>query len=48
MNDRLLQTGAGWRIGWDPSAPVFTGLIGGDHWAIELTDAELHDFCRLC
>jgi hypothetical protein len=47
MSDRVLKTGVGWRLGWDPSASTFTGLIGGDHWAIELTDAELRDFCRL-
>jgi len=48
MSDRVLKTGVGWRLGWDPSAPTFTGLVGGEHWAIELTDAELQDFCNLC
>ncbi|HEY9644645.1 MAG TPA: DUF1818 family protein [Coleofasciculaceae cyanobacterium] len=44
---RQLKQGAGWRLGWNPEAEVFQGLVGGDHWAIELTEAELEDFCRL-
>lgn len=44
---RQLKAGAGWRIGWDATAPVYKGLIGTDEWAIELTEAELNDFCRL-
>jgi len=44
---RLLKNGAGWRLGWDAEAPEFRGLIGGDDWAIELTDAEMADFVRL-
>ncbi|BAU04712.1 hypothetical protein NIES592_05865 [Fischerella major NIES-592] len=44
---RLIKSGAGWRIGWNPSAPEFKGLVGTDDWAIELTEAELNDFCRL-
>lgn len=44
---RSLQEGAGWRLGWDPTALVYPGLVGGDTWAMELTAAELADFCRL-
>lgn len=44
---RVLKTGTGWRIGWNPEAAVFKGLVGTDDWAIELTQAELNDFCRL-
>jgi hypothetical protein len=47
MSDRRLLQGTGWRIGLDPSAPVFVGLLGGDDWAIELTGNEFQDFCRL-
>lgn len=47
MSDRLLKRGAGWRLGWNPSAPHYQGLVGGDRWAAELTAAELQDFCRL-
>jgi Domain of unknown function (DUF1818) len=46
--ERLLKTGIGWRIGWNPQeTDEFRGLVGTDDWAIELTEAELHDFCRL-
>jgi Domain of unknown function (DUF1818) len=44
---RQLKSGAGWRLGWDGETDVFQGLVGGDEWAIELTEAELDDFCRL-
>jgi Domain of unknown function (DUF1818) len=45
--ERVLKSGCGWRIGWNPSASKFKGLVGTDDWAIELTEAELDDFCRL-
>jgi hypothetical protein len=45
--EHLIKIGAGWRIGWKPHAPEFKGLVGTDDWAIELTEAELNDFCRL-
>ncbi|MGF1537374.1 MAG: DUF1818 family protein [Elainellaceae cyanobacterium] len=44
---RYLKQGDGWRLGWDPDAPVFTGLVGSDRWSLELTQKELADFCRL-
>lgn len=44
---RILKTGAGWRLGWDADAPDFKVLVGADDWAIELTEAEFEDFCRL-
>ena len=44
---RQLKSGAGWRLGWDTDAVEFCGLVGGEDWAIELTQAELDDFCRL-
>ena len=44
---RILKSGAGWRLGWDEKAAQFKGLVGGDNWAMELTEAELDDFCRL-
>ncbi|YAI81283.1 MAG: DUF1818 family protein [cyanobacterium endosymbiont of Rhopalodia sterrenbergii] len=47
MSDRLLKKGIGWRIGWNPNAVIYQGLIGGTDWAIELTEAEFNDFCRL-
>ncbi|MDA0266264.1 MAG: DUF1818 family protein [Cyanobacteria bacterium] len=44
---RYLKAGKGWRLGWNPDAPLFKGLIGGDDWAIEMTATEFQDFCRL-
>ncbi|WP_353931267.1 DUF1818 family protein [Okeanomitos corallinicola TIOX110] len=46
-NTKVIKSGNGWRIGWNPDAPKFKGLVGTDDWAIELTEAELNDFCRL-
>ncbi|MCL1468927.1 DUF1818 family protein [Argonema galeatum] len=45
--ERIVKSGEGWRMGWNPNAAKFKGLVGGDNWAIELTEAELNDFCRL-
>lgn len=45
--ERLLKNGSGWRLGWNPNATDYRGLVGGNDWAIELTEAELDDFCRL-
>ncbi len=45
--NRVIKSGIGWRIGWNPSAPVFKGLLGTENWAVELIEAELDDFCRL-
>jgi hypothetical protein len=47
MSDRILKSGTGWRLGWNPTATEYQGLVGGDHWALELTLAEFEDFCRL-
>jgi Domain of unknown function (DUF1818) len=47
MTARVVRSGAGWRIGWDPTATEFPGLIGTDDWAIELTAGEFADFVRL-
>lgn len=46
-NKKLLKTGPGWRIGWNPEAEKYKGLLGADDWAIELTEAEMNDFRRL-
>jgi len=44
---RIIKSGPGWRVGWDSSADEFKGLVGTDDWALELTEAEMNDFCRL-
>jgi len=43
---RQIKNGDGWRIGWDPDAADYCGLVGGEEWSLELTAAELDDFCR--
>ena len=45
--ERIVKSGAGWRLGWNPEAQEFNGLVGGDDWSIELTVREMEDFCRL-
>jgi hypothetical protein len=45
--ERLIKSGDGWRIGWHPHGTKYQGLVGTEDWAIELTTAELNDFCRL-
>ncbi|NJL83133.1 MAG: DUF1818 family protein [Chloroflexaceae bacterium] len=45
--ERFLKQGKGWRLGWNPQAEVYKGLVGAEDWAMELTEAELRDFCRL-
>ncbi len=47
MSARRLKRGSGWRLGWDPEAETYQGLVGTDDWAIELTAAEFEEFCRL-
>ena len=44
---RILRSGTGWRIGWNPIAETFKGLVGTEDWSLELTEAEFNDFCRL-
>lgn len=44
---RHVKSGTGWRLGWDSDAPRFKGLVGGEVWSVELTEAEFKDFCRL-
>jgi len=45
--DRVLKKGQGWRMGWNPYAKTYKGLVGTDEWAIELTETEFNEFCRL-
>ncbi len=39
--------GPGWRIARDPSKKIFQVLLGGDGWAIELTQEEFGMFVEL-
>lgn len=47
MVSKQLLSGKGWRIGWFPYTQPFSGLVGGDNWAFELTQVELEEFCNL-
>ncbi|MEM9215868.1 MAG: DUF1818 family protein [Cyanobacteria bacterium P01_F01_bin.150] len=44
---KRIQQGDGWRLGVNPDASDYTGLVGTDAWSVELTSIELKDFCRL-
>ena len=44
---KQLLSGEGWRIGWRSDVDVYKGLVGADIWAIELTESEFKDFCKL-
>ncbi|MBD2328571.1 DUF1818 family protein [Alkalinema sp. FACHB-956] len=44
---RVMKSGSGWRVGWDPAALEFPALVGTEDWAIELTAAEFEDLCQL-
>ncbi len=45
--EKVLKTGSGWRVGWNPQAGEYKALLGGEDWAIELTETELTQFCAL-
>lgn len=45
--EKILKEGDGWRIGRNPMAETYRGLIGGRDWAIELTEEEWNDLRRL-
>jgi hypothetical protein len=47
MGQRFIKQGPGWRIGWNEESVIYKGLVGSDDWAIELTETEFRDFCRL-
>jgi len=47
MGQRFIKQGPGWRIGWNEESVIYKGLVGSDDWAIELTEKEFRDFCRL-
>lgn len=44
---KVLKTGQGWRLGWHPEKQPYCALVGAEDWAIELTEPEFADFCRL-
>ncbi|OIP78305.1 MAG: hypothetical protein AUK48_02015 [Oscillatoriales cyanobacterium CG2_30_44_21] len=44
---KQLLSGDGWRIGFRSDVDIYKGLVGADSWAIELTEGEFKDFCKL-
>ncbi|MEO0770127.1 MAG: DUF1818 family protein [Cyanobacteria bacterium J06649_4] len=42
---RQILSGEGWRVGWNPNAEEFRGLLAGDDWSVELTQTEFESFC---
>jgi len=44
---KQLLIGEGWRIGLRSDVDLYKGLVGTDSWAIELTEGEFKDFCKL-
>ncbi len=47
QDTKQLFSGEGWRIGWRSDVDLYRGLVGADSWAIELTEGEFKDFCKL-
>ncbi len=47
MSQGFQKEGKGWRLGWNPAANPYKALLGGEGWALELTEPEFQDFCRL-
>ncbi|MBD2186767.1 DUF1818 family protein [Pseudanabaena mucicola] len=47
QESKQLLRGDDWRIGWRSDVELYKGLVGTDSWAIELTEGEFKDFCRL-
>lgn len=44
---KQLKEGKGWRLGWQSTATAYSGLVGTNDWAVELTTSEFSDFRRL-
>ena len=43
----IQQEGPGWRLSRDPTRSVFSVLIGGEHWALELKESEACELASL-
>ncbi len=44
--NQFIQTGQGWRLGWNPDAVEYKALVGGEEWSVELTAREFNLFCQ--
>lgn len=43
----MVKEGPGWRVGWNEAREPFKALVGGEYWAMELTQDEFEDLRRL-
>lgn len=49
VRQKYIQSGAGFRVGYDPEAPKsFCGMVGNDQWLLALNYDEIRHFKRLC
>lgn len=49
VRQRFIQSGPGFRVGYDPEAPKgFCGMLGNDQWLLALNYDEIRHFKRLC
>lgn len=49
VRQRFIQSGPGFRVGYDPESPKsFCGMCGNDHWLLALNYDEIRHFKRLC
>lgn len=49
VRQRFIQSGAGFRVGYDPEAPKgFCGMVGNEQWLLALNYDEIRHFKRLC
>lgn len=49
VRQRFIQSGSGFRVGYDPEAPkTFCGMVGNDQWLLALNYDEIRHFKRLC
>lgn len=49
VRQKYVQSGPGFRVGYDPEAPKsFCGMVGNDQWLLALSYDEIRHFKRLC
>lgn len=41
------REGKGWRLAWNSLTPQYPALVGGEGWAVELTQEEAQTLARL-
>lgn len=49
VRKKFIQTGSGYRVGFDPEAPKScSAMVGNEQWAIQLSSEEMRHFKRMC